>query len=182
MKFLIIVLIFVFTFTVLHSDKIPITPQHDDPLKVDLERKSSGTIIDDGYNKHATPYEAKQMVLKAVEYINKHGMEDSSKQFCDREGEFFYLDLYIFVFDMKGNILCHGRDESLIGKNHYYLKDSVGKYFVQDFIELMETKDQGWIEYYWRNYETFDIEEKITFLKKVGEDYFVGCGAYKRKK
>jgi len=182
MKLLRVLLILVLAFTVLHSNKIPLTPQHDDPLKVDLERKNSSSISDDNYNKHATPYEAKQMVLRAVEFINKNGIEKASEQFCNREGDFFYLDLYIFVFDMKGNILCHGRDDSLIGKNHYYLKDSVGKYFVQDFIELMEAKEEGWIEYYWRNYETFDIEEKITFLKKVGEDHFVGCGAYKRKK
>lgn len=182
MKLLKVVLIFVLAFTILHSEKVTPTPQQDKPAKVDLERKNSSSISTDTYNKHATPYEAKQMVLKAVEFINKHGMEKASEQFCNREGEFFYLDLYIFVFDMKGNILCHGRDESLIGNNHYYLKDSVGKYFVQDFITLMETKDEGWIEYYWRNYDTFDIEEKITFLKKLGEDYFVGCGAYKRKK
>ena len=79
---------------------------------------------------------------------------------------------------MDGNVLSHGAEEDLIGKNLIDLKDSAGKYFVKDFIKLMKESNNGWIEYYWRNYETQKVEMKLTYLKKFNENIFIGCGAY----
>ncbi len=183
MKSLLLCFILVFLSTILFSDKF--TDSSKVPAaNIISELESSGTSNNSDYefNVHASPHEAREMVIQAVEYVKKHGIEKASERFLDSESEFFNLDLYVFVIDMKGNIVCHGRDKGLIGKNQYYLKDSVGKYFIQDFIKLMESKEEGWIKYYWRNYETFDIEEKITYLKKIDTDSFIGCGAYKRKK
>lgn len=83
---------------------------------------------------------------------------------------------------MDGTVLTHGFDKELIGKNLIDLKDSKGKYFVKDFLDLMNRKESGWVEYFWRNYETQVIEQKLTYLMKVDDDMFIGCGAYYTKK
>ena len=79
---------------------------------------------------------------------------------------------------MNGKVLAHGGDEEMIGTNQMKLKDSVGKYFIQEFISLMTQKPEGWIEYKWRNYDSFEIESKLTYLKKYDVNLFLGCGIY----
>ena len=128
-----------------------------------------------------TPYEAKAMVLKAIDYIKENGKEKAFSAFMDKKSDFFYKDLYLFVIDMKGNVLVHGEDKKLVGKNQLHLKDSTGKYFIKEFIDLMKIEDSAWAEYKWRNYETHEIESKLTFLKKIDDNLFIGCGAYYQK-
>ncbi len=128
--------------------------------------------------KYGSPLEAKVMVEDAAKYMQKVDHDKAFLDFKSKDGRFQLKDLYIFVFDMDGNVLSHGAEEALIGKNMIDLKDSAGKYFVKDFIKLMEESNNGWIEYYWRNYETQKVEMKLTYLKKINENIFIGCGAY----
>ncbi len=127
---------------------------------------------------YGSPLEAKIMVEEAVNYMTKGDLEKAFLDFRKKEGRFHFKDLYLFVIDMDGNVLCHGGEEALIGTNVIDLKDSAGKYFIKDFINLMEKSNNGWKEYYWRNYETQKIEMKLTYLKKFNKNIFVGCGAY----
>jgi len=128
--------------------------------------------------KYGTPLEAKAMVEDAISYMKNGDQEEAFNYFRKKEGRFQLKDLYLFVIDMDGNVLCHGGEEALNGKNVIDLKDSVGKYFVKDFIKLMKETENGWKEYYWRNYETQKVEMKLTYLKRFNENIFVGCGAY----
>jgi len=73
---------------------------------------------------------------------------------------------------------CSRRRKKLVGTNQHDLKDSFGKCFIKEFIEIMKKKDSGWSKYHWRNYETYKIEAKMTFLSKLDDDCFIGCGAY----
>ncbi len=129
-------------------------------------------------HKVGSPEEAKDMVIKGIDYFHKHGKEKAFSEFMRKNSIFYYKDLYLFVIDLKGNILVHGGEEDLIGTNQYDLKDSFGKFFIKEFIEIMKTEDSGWSKYNWRNYETYKIEPKLTFLKKFDENSFIGCGAY----
>ena len=128
-----------------------------------------------------TPFEAKNMVNKAVEFHHTQGRDKAFLEFMKKDSKFFYKDLYVFVIDMQGNILIHGGEKNLVGTNQLNLKDSFGKHFIKEFVEMMKTKDSGWIEYNWRNYETYKIEQKLTYLKKIDDDCFIGCGAYYNK-
>ena len=132
-------------------------------------------------NMRGTPFQAKELTLKAYDYILKNGRDKAFKAFEDPNSEFFYLDLYIFVSDMKGKMLVHGRDKSLRGKNLYDLKDSKGTFFIQKFIKKMQLCDESWTDYHWRNYETNEVESKLTFLKKIDDNTFIGCGPYYKK-
>lgn len=129
-------------------------------------------------NLRATPADARKLIDLAFEYLDKYGKSTAYKEFNDISGEFCFKDTYIFAIDMEGNVLAHGGDLELVGTNQFYLKDSVGRYFIQEFIKLIKEKDEGWIEYKWRNYETFEIESKLTLLKRYDSKIFLGCGIY----
>jgi len=144
--------------------------------KTESNNNSSNTPIEK--SPVATPEDAKKLVTDAIEYLNTHDRTDAYNAFNSKSGKFCCKDTYIFAIDMTGNVLAHGGDSDLIGTNQYLLKDSVGKYFIQEFIVLMTEKDEGWMEYKWRNYESFEIESKLTYLKKYDNNLFLGCGIY----
>jgi cytochrome c len=132
----------------------------------------------DSENLRATPADARKLIDHAFEYLDKFGKSTAFEEFNNTAGDFCYKDAYIFAIDMEGNVLAHGGDQELVGTNQLYLKDSVGRYFIQEFIKLIKEKDEGWIEYKWRNYETFEIESKLTLLKRYDSKIFLGCGIY----
>ncbi len=158
------------------------SPTANEPMDESLLEQStfSGSVLSSREDqiKYGTPLEAKIMVEDAIIYMQVGDLENAFLDFRKKEGRFQFKDLYLFVIDMDGNVLCHGGEEDLIGTNVIDLKDSAGKYFIKDFIKLMEESDNGWKEYYWRNYETQKVEMKLTYLKKFNDNIFVGCGAY----
>ena len=121
--------------------------------------------------------EAKGLVKKAVAFVKKNGNEKGLAEFNKNPGQFAKGELYIFAFDAKGDTVAHGGNPKLIGKNMLGLKDSEGKFFVQ---EILKTAKQGggWTEYKWTNPASKKIELKVTYVEAVG-DYTLGCGFYK---
>jgi hypothetical protein len=71
--------------------------------------------------------------------------------------------------------VAHGARPILIGKNLISIKDQDGKYLIQEMIELAKDKGGGWIEYKWPHPTTNKIEDKTSYIEKMG-DYFVGVG------
>jgi len=122
-----------------------------------------------------TPDEAKAMALKAAGYLKVNGPEKSWAAFNAAGGDFHDRDLYVFAQDNDGNLLAHGANAALIGKNLSALKDVDGKTFIKEFSEV---KEQAWIDYKWQNPTSKAVEPKTTYVVRVG-DYVVGVGAYK---
>ncbi len=122
--------------------------------------------------------EAVVLVKKAIAYIKENGREKAFSEFQNPTGAFKDRDLYIFVDDLKGNVLAQGANPKLVGKNTLELRDMDGKMFVRDFIELAKSHGKGWIQYKWPNPVSKNIEEKATYVERI-DDIVVGCGIYK---
>jgi cytochrome c len=129
----------------------------------------------------ATPKEAVALAEKAAAYMKENGETKAFAEFNKRDGKFTDLskDLYVFVFDMTGKCLSHGTNVALIGKDLSPLKDSSGKFFIKEMLSLAKTKGKGWVDYQWTNPTSKKIEGKATYVLKVSNDRFIGCGIYK---
>lgn len=125
---------------------------------------------------HATPDEAKAMAIKAAAFLKEKGPDKAFPAF-DKDPAWHDRDLYVFVQDNNGVVLAHGTIPALIGKKLINLKDVDGKPFVQ---EMVAVKDAAWVDYKWQNPETKTIDQKTSYVIRVG-DYTVGVGAYKSK-
>jgi len=123
--------------------------------------------------------EATAMVKRAVAFIKENGRDKALAEFNNPAGSFKKGDLYIFVTNVKGTMLANGANAKLIGKELIDLKDSDGKFFVKEYIEVANTKGAGWSDYKWVNPTTKAIEAKSTYVEKV-DDLVVGCGIYKK--
>ncbi len=124
-----------------------------------------------------TADEAKAMVTKAVAYYKANGKEKALAEFSNPKGEFVKGELYLTVWDFKGTQIAHGSNPKLIGKNLLDLKDTDGKLFVKEFMDVAK-KGNGWVDYKWTNPETKKIQAKTVYLEAV-EETLIGCGIYK---
>jgi cytochrome c len=129
---------------------------------------------------HGTADEAKAMVERAVAMIQKDGAEKAFAAINDPATKDFHdRDLYVFVRSMDGNTVAHGANKGMIGHTSLDLKDADGKLYNKEMIDLANSKGNGWVDYRWVNPVDKKIEQKSSYIQKVG-DYVVGAGFYKQ--
>ena len=127
-----------------------------------------------------TANEAKQLVEKAITYMQANGNEKAFAEFNNSSGKFVDRDLYIYVADINANAKClaHGANAKLINKELIEFKDSDGKLFIKEMVEQGRSSGSGWVDYKWTNPVTKKIEAKSVYFKKVN-NLIVACGFYK---
>ena len=131
-----------------------------------------------GADTKGTAAEATAMVEKAIAFIKKHGREKAFAEISNTKGQFTDRDLYVVVYDINGKVLAHGANAKMIGKDLIDLRDSDGKYFVKERVEIAKGPGKGWQDYKFMNPVSRAIEPKSMYLQKY-EDMIVGCGIYK---
>jgi signal transduction histidine kinase len=123
--------------------------------------------------------EAVAMVKRVVEKFARSGPEATFRAVNDKADATFHdRDLYPFIYDLKGVNVAHGARPALVGKNLISLKDQNGVYLIQEMIALAKGPGSGWVDYKWPNPITDKIEDKSSYIEKMG-DYFVGVGVYR---
>lgn len=126
----------------------------------------------------AKPAEAEAMVKKAVSYIKENGPEKSYPAISDKGGAFVDRDLYIVVYDMKGNCLAHGANAKLVGQDLSDAQDVDGKFYVKERIQFAQTKPNFWQDYKFVNPVTKKIEPKQMYCERLNDTAVCG-GVYK---
>ncbi len=126
-----------------------------------------------------TSAEAEALVKKAIQLIKTEGKDKAFAEISNPKGKFIDRDLYVFVYDMDGKCVSHGFNSKMIGKELAEVKDSDGKYFVRERIEIAKTKGKGWQDYKFTDPITKKIEQKSAYVERL-DNLIVGCGVYKR--
>lgn len=121
--------------------------------------------------------EAVTLVREAIAFLEVNGPDKAFAEINDRDGKFVKGELYVFLYDMNGVILCHPMNPRLKGKDMKEVRDADGNYFTKSFIEVAKTSGMGWVDYKWTNPLTKKIESKSSYIERAG-DYFLGCGIY----
>jgi signal transduction histidine kinase len=127
-----------------------------------------------------TAAEAQAMVQKAIAHIKKAGRDQAFADFSSKKAPWVDRDLYVVVYDLKGKVLAHGANEKMIGRDVIDLRDTDGKHFVRERVEMMSKSPdaKGWQDYKFMNPVSKQIEPKSMFIQRY-EDLIVGCGIYK---
>lgn len=73
-------------------------------------------------------------------------------------------NLYIFIMNFDGKMLAHPIKSELINQNLYNLKDSRGKFFVREIINIAKKNKNGFVEYYWETPSNKKISNKLTYI------------------
>jgi cytochrome c len=127
-----------------------------------------------------TREEAKAMVEAAIAHVKKVGADKAFEDFTKDKAAWNKKDLYVFAFDTEANWKAHGANEKLVGKNLLNLKDQNGKEFIKEFVQVVTTKGEGWVDYDWASPTTKKVEDKTTLVKRVpGTNFAVAVGIYR---
>jgi len=128
----------------------------------------------------ATPTrdEVRAFVESAVQYARANGKEAALTTFTAPGGEFHDGELYIYAYDFNGNVIAHGGDKNLVGKNLMDMKDPNGVPVIQELTKRAQS-GSGWLFYTWPNPANGNQQEpKLGYVVKVDDTWFLGSGAY----
>jgi signal transduction histidine kinase len=126
-----------------------------------------------------TAAEAEAMVSKAVEHVRKVGKDQAYADFTAKKPPFFDRDLYVTVLSLGGINLAHGTNPKMVGMDLNEFRDSDGKLFYKERLELVKTKSKFWQDYKFTDPATKKILPKAMYCEKEG-DAIICTGIYKR--
>ena len=90
--------------------------------------------------------------------------------------------LYVFVFDTDLTVVAHAAKSAAIGKNVKGKPDVKGKMFRDEILDKALTDGSGWVDYYFANPKTEEVEHKNTYFELAtgsdGKKYIIGSGKY----
>lgn len=126
----------------------------------------------------------------AANFINEKGLDAGIAEIANKEGKFVTKNTYVYLMDFKGNRLAHPyaapKDPQVMPL--FDMKDTTGKLFVQQQIEVAKTKGEGWTDYMYPKPE--ELKKPTPFKEKVsskkssyvyrvpGKDLFVVAGFF----
>jgi signal transduction histidine kinase len=113
------------------------------------------------------------LVEKAAALVDKEG-KSAFSDFRKKDSEWFHGNAYLFVYDMKANVLLNPAFPEREGTNVTGGKDARGKLFHQAIIETAERKGSGWVDYWFPKPGQTEPSQKWTYVKKVTIDGIPG--------
>lgn len=122
--------------------------------------------------------EVTAMLAKAAAHYEAVGAEQAMADFSKKDSDYNKGEYYVIIQNLDdGNVKYHAVNEKLIGKNLNKVKDTDGKQFVMDMIEVARGPGIGWVDYKWPHPTTKKITQKHTLVQRVG-DVFLMIGYY----
>ncbi len=87
---------------------------------------------------------------------------------------------YFWVNDLEGNMVMHPYRLDLEGKNIIDLQDVNGKYLVREFIKVIQSQGEGFVDYMWQwKDDPYKIVPKLSYVKKFEPwNWVIGTGIY----
>ena len=116
------------------------------------------------------------LVNAAATLIDTEG-EAAFADFRKKDSVWYHGDTYLFVYDLKANVLLNPAFPQREGTNVDGQKDANGKPFHNAMIEVAETKGTGWVDYMFPKPGQTDPSQKWTYVKKVTVDGVPGLVA-----
>ena len=120
-----------------------------------------------------TSEKAKQiemLVNEAAGLIERTGKAAAFEEFRKKDSQWFSGDTYLFVYDLKSNVLLNVAFPAREGTNTTGQKDANGKLFHHAFIQMAESKGSGWVDYMFPKPGQTQPSQKWAYVKAVKVD------------
>jgi methyl-accepting chemotaxis protein len=145
----------------------------------DLSDAAADFVLGVGEFGNAT--EATALVQQGVAFLRSHGREALVAEVNKlKKGRFVDRDLYLSVWAEGGTVVGHGVNRRLWNVDWTDMKDSDGRRFVAEIMQLATQRGQGWMDYKWVHPVSKRILVKTAYFEKCG-DTVVSCGFYKQQ-
>lgn len=111
--------------------------------------------------------------------FSKDGKDKLLADVSDPAGPYVKGELYAYCMDFNAIMLAHGANKGLVGRDTSNMTDPTGLKMSAAMIAIAKAPGSGWIDYQWVNPTTKKIENKTSYVKKVGTDFFCVAGIYR---
>jgi len=116
------------------------------------------------------------LVNKAAALIDSRG-KATFAEFSVKGSEWFHDDTYLFVYDLKSNVLLNPAFPARVGTKVTGQKDANGKLFHDAIIQTAEARGSGWVDYMFPKPGQTKPSQKWAFVKAVRIDGVAGVVA-----
>ncbi|HCY64731.1 MAG TPA: methyl-accepting chemotaxis protein [Oxalobacteraceae bacterium] len=145
-----------------------------------LTLSQSVSVFNLGEREFGNADEAQRMVSDGVDFVRAYGRNAFIADVCKQEkSQFIDRDLYFSVYDTDYKFVANGANQRLIGVDGKVLRDSDGKLFVVEIVNMAKSRGSGWVDYKWPHPLTKEIQSKSVYLEIV-DDLVISCGFYRR--
>jgi len=120
--------------------------------------------------------QTKALVDKAAALIDSKGKAAFS-EFRVKGSEWFHGDTYVFVYDLRANVLLNPAFPAREGTNVTGQKDANGKLFHDAIIRTAEIQGSGWVDYMFPKPGQAQPSRKWAYVKGVKIDGVPGLVA-----
>ncbi len=138
------------------------------------------SIFDLGAREFGNAEEAAAIVQGGVDFMRNYGrdglIEEVNKM---SKGQFIDRDLYISIYATGGQIAAHGANRRLWGVDWNAIKDTDGRFFVSEMVNMAKSQGDGWIDYKWVHPVSKDTMVKSAYFE-ICDDLVIACGFYKQ--
>jgi len=120
------------------------------------------------------------MVNRAAALVDTKGKAAFS-EFRTRNSEWWFDNTYLFVYDKDFNVLLNPAFSEREGTNVHGQKDINGKLFHDEFMSVVQTKGEGWVDYMFPKPGQTQLTPKWSYVKAVnidGTPGLIGAGFY----
>lgn len=143
-----------------------------------VKKAEKNYLIGAGFFPESPEFKTKQLVKSAITFLKESGVQDLADRINNPVGQFVRGDIYLWVYDLEGNVVAHGENLAMVGQNLIDWQDVDGKFRNREMIKLVSKGEgSGWIEYNDRGTTKRAYVEKVVdpATKKA---YIVGGGYY----
>jgi len=123
--------------------------------------------------------EAQEWVQQAKAFYQAVGKDVAMAEFS-HNGMFVQDQLYIYVLSSAGKMLAHGINDKFVGIDFSGVKDSNGKAFIKEILDLANSKGSGWVEYIWYHPRRKLALPKMAYFEKI-DDVIICSAVYKEE-
>lgn len=109
------------------------------------------------------------LVNKAAALLNSKGKAIFT-EFRKKDSEWLHGDTYLYVYDLKGDVLLNAAFPAREGTNITGGKDANGKLFQDEIIATARSKGSGWVDYMFPKPGQTEPSRKWAFVKAVNMD------------
>lgn len=122
-----------------------------------------------------------ELAMSVVRPLYDAGLDDEATR-ADALRRLAALDYgsdgYFFVYDLQGRSLMHSRQPELMGQNLWELRDTQGRFTIQDLIAQARAGG-GFVEYEWRKPSSAQTAPKLGYVTALPRwNWMVGTGLY----
>ncbi len=121
---------------------------------------------------------AENLVKSAIAHYDKVGKDQAFKDFAVKGGDFNHGEFYVFIQSAESDeMVFHGANAKLVGRNLMGLKDPTGKQFVKEYADNTKKNGSAWTSYQWVHPETKKLAPKQSYTQQH-DGLIFGTGYY----